>query len=174
MGRKDACRKRIAATSLADRAPPDMKQIRSRHKPVLLTLILAFALAPLASCAQDLPAEEESWEGLDAEDIAQLEDENGVDYDTPDGDLPPTIAAAPQCVSLKTWTTYVYKWDPVKKRVRRLIDRFNARAKNNCSSYQRVRIIWAWASDGPCRGLSPGQSTTSWRNNGYVSEVRRC
>ncbi len=47
--------------------------------------------------------------------------------------------------------------------------------KNNCSSTQRVKAIWAWSSDSSCNTLRPGQS---FRDSSGVAAVfdglRKC
>lgn len=47
--------------------------------------------------------------------------------------------------------------------------------KNNCSTTQRVKAIWAWSSDSSCNTLRPGQSFRD--SSGIAAEfdgLRKC
>lgn len=141
-----------------------MKPLQSKYKHWLFTCALAFAFAPALGCVQELPAEDESWEGLDADDIDLLEDENGVDYATEGSDLPPTIASAPNCVvKAGAWNDGIWR---------------RTKAINKCGRTKRFRFIWRWAPDSPCYSVPSWYSQTDgvtrrWPTP-YVTELRKC
>ncbi len=75
---------------------------------------------------------------------------------------PAQAATAPSCVRL-------YQWDSG--------GRSYASAQNwGCGSTVRVRMIWAWASDGACVTLrnNEGYSEWKWGWPPYVGELRTC
>lgn len=79
---------------------------------------------------------------------------------------PASAATAPSCVYLSQWET----------RNSVGIITSHARATNRCSSTQRFRMIWSWASDGACYSYKPGYQATASHLGGppKVSELRKC
>jgi hypothetical protein len=78
------------------------------------------------------------------------------------------LTPAPSCIKLNQWKTHA-----------RVDSAAYATVENHCASTQRVRLIWRWASDGPCTSLERGGSHTEWRStiggpDPYITEVRSC
>ncbi|WP_327087116.1 hypothetical protein OIE66_33020 [Nonomuraea sp. NBC_01738] len=66
---------------------------------------------------------------------------------TPTGALADTAQAqAPSCVSVWQRTGWTTK---------------TGYARNDCRYNVRVKIVWSWGTDGPCRTLSPGQTMSA-------------
>lgn len=71
-------------------------------------------------------------------------------------------ATAPTCVSVVSYDNSW--WKP----------KWTVKIRNNCSTTQRVKIIWARAADTACTQLRPGQTLTSSRYTGWFDGIRKC
>lgn len=85
-------------------------------------------------------------------------------FEPSDVGLAQEAVSAPSCVYL-----YQDKWD----------GRSRAYVRNDCSTSQRFRMIWRWASDGACVTLDAFQErreskSDTLRKDPYVTELRKC
>lgn len=73
---------------------------------------------------------------------------------------PAQAQAVPSCMNTVTWTSGLRRY---------------VRVRNNCSTTQRVRIIWAFATDGACITYLRGRQVTAYRLRPAVfAGLRRC
>jgi hypothetical protein len=71
-----------------------------------------------------------------------------------------TSSLAPECIILSSWTSWGMRY---------------ARATNTCRTTQHFRLIWAFAIDGSCTEVAPGNFHQEKRGvQAYVSEIRGC
>lgn len=78
------------------------------------------------------------------------------------GSATPAHAYTVGCISVTNWTTHTWSAPQIKSW---------GKMTNNCSGYQKVRMNWAYATDGACKGMYPGQSWSEYRG-GYPPYVR--
>ncbi len=88
------------------------------------------------------------------------------------GEITPAQAqAAPNCLSVSTWTSSVpagvLNWHRVRK---------HARIINNCRRTVRVKVIWAYASDSSCKSIPAGRTFESRAsiNSARFDGLRAC
>lgn len=72
-------------------------------------------------------------------------------------------ATAPSCVKI------------ISQRGSGWFHRPYVKIRNDCRTTKRVKIVWAWGADSPCKSLAPGKTYKDYAGNGSRFDgIKKC